>query len=171
LIKVLLRSNFRLRNHLKFMNRLLLSLLYRRSYVAQSMMRLNSVLVIWIISVGQLAAQSPTEIKGPSITWEKSEHDFGEINQGDKVHYTFRFINTGTEPLIITNVEVTCGCTVPKGWPRDPISPGNKGELEVMFNSSGKFGKQNKVVTVVSNAALGNSQVMFSATILEKKPN
>ncbi len=137
----------------------------------KGMMRLSSVLIICFFLVGGLAAQSTSEAKGPAITWEKSEHDFGEINQGDKVHHTFRFINTGTEPLIITNVEVTCGCTVPKGWPRDPINPGYKGELEVLFNSSGKFGKQNKVVTVVSNAALGNSQVMFSATILEKKPN
>jgi Protein of unknown function (DUF1573) len=135
------------------------------------MMRLNSVLISWVFSVTLLAAQSPAEIKGPALAWEKAQHDFGNIYQGDKVHHTFHFVNSGTDPLIITNVEVTCGCTVPKGWPRDPILPGGKGELEVMFNSSGKFGKQNKVVTVVSNATLGNSQVMFSATILEKKPN
>jgi hypothetical protein len=135
------------------------------------MKQLSSVLIIWVISIGQLAAQAPTEIKGPVITWEKSEYDFGDINQGDKVHHTFHFVNTGTEPLIITNVEVTCGCTVPKGWARDPIKPGDKGELEVLFNSAGKFGKQSKVVTVVSNSTLGNSQVIFSATILEKKPN
>jgi hypothetical protein len=135
------------------------------------MMRLTSVLIVCLFSVGLLAAQSPTEIKGPVLTWEKVEHDFGDINQGDKVSHTFKFVNTGTEPLIITNVEVTCGCTVPKGWPRDPIMPGDKGELDVMFNSTGKHGKQTKVVTVVSNATLGNSQVTFSATILEKKPN
>lgn len=134
-------------------------------------MRLNRVLIIYFFSVGALAAQSPVDTKGPVITWEKAQHEFGDINQGDKVHYTFRFVNSGTDPLIITNVEVTCGCTVPKGWPRDPIMPSNKGELEVMFNSAGKFGKQNKVVTVVSNATLGNSQVTFSANILEKKPN
>jgi hypothetical protein len=135
------------------------------------MMRLNRVLIIYFFSIGILVAQNPPDTKGPAITWENPQHEFGDINQGDKVHYTFRFVNSGTDPLIITNVEVTCGCTVPKGWPRDPIMPGDKGELEVMFNSSGKFGKQNKVVTVVSNASLGNSQVMFSATILEKKPN
>jgi Protein of unknown function (DUF1573) len=135
------------------------------------MMWLNRVLIIWLFSINLLAAQSPAEIKGPALTWEKTQHDFGDINQGDKVHHTFKFVNTGTDPLIITNVEVTCGCTVPKGWPRDPILPGDKGELQVMFNSAGKSGKQNKVVTVVSNATLGNSQVTFSANILEKKPN
>ncbi len=116
-------------------------------------------------------AQKIAEMKGPAITWEKNTHEFGDIIQGDKVHHIYKFVNTGSEPLIITNVEVTCGCTIPKGWPRDPIMPGDKGVLEVLFNSSGKFGRQNKVVTVVSNAALGNSQLMFSANILEKKPN
>ncbi len=134
------------------------------------MKRSIGVLVILFIPIGLLLAQSNPEAKGPALTWEKAEHDFGDINQGEKVHHTFKFVNTGTEPLIITNVEVTCGCTVPKGWPRDPIMRGDKGELEVMFNSSGKFGKQNKVVTVVSNAILGNSQVVFAANILEKKP-
>jgi hypothetical protein len=135
------------------------------------MKRAIGVLAILFIPISLLSAQVAPEAKGPALTWEKAEYDFGDINQGDKVQHTFKFVNTGTDPLIITNVEVTCGCTVPKGWPRDPIMPGDKGELEVMFNTSGKFGKQNKVVTVVSNAALGNSQVTFSATILEKKPN
>ena len=127
--------------------------------------------MILLFSAGLVQAQGQLDRKGPAILWEKQQHDFGDIIQGDKVHHTFRFVNTGTDPLIITNVEVTCGCTVPKGWPRDPIMPGSKGELEVLFNSSGKFGKQNKVVTVISNATLGNSEVMFSANVLEKKPN
>lgn len=110
--------------------------------------------------------------KGAAITWEKSMFDFGDIYQGEKVQHVFRFENTGNEPLIITNVEVTCGCTTPRGWPRDPIMPGARAELEVQFNSAGKFGRQNKVVTVVSNAAAGNSQITFSANILEKRaPN
>jgi len=49
--------------------------------------------------------------------------------------------------------------------------PGRKGELDVFFDSTGKLGKQNKVVTVISNAVAGNSQVTFTATVLETKPN
>jgi hypothetical protein len=109
---------------------------------------------------------------GAVITWEKSTHDFGDINEGDKVEHTFKLTNTGTEALVITNVQVTCGCTTPKGWPRDPIAPGKKAEVIVQFNSTGKIGRQNKVVTVISNAAGGNSQITFAATVLEKKtPN
>jgi hypothetical protein len=118
-----------------------------------------------VAGFAQQAAQN-----GPVITFEKKTHDFGDIVQGDKVEETFKFANTGTEPLIITNVQVTCGCTVPKGWPRDPIMPGGKAELTIAFNSAGKLGKQNKVVTVVSNAVNADgAQISFSTNVLEKK--
>jgi hypothetical protein len=106
---------------------------------------------------------------GPELSWEKPTYDFGDIYQGEKVEHTFKFVNSGKEPLVITNVQVTCGCTTPKGWPRDPIMPGGKAELVVLFDSSNKIGRQNKVVTVVSNASGGNSQISFSANVLEKK--
>ena len=117
-------------------------------------------------------AQTSTK-KGAEITWEKSTFDFGDVAQGDKVEHTFKFKNTGNEPLIITNVQVTCGCTTPKGWARDPITPGQPGEITIAFNSLGKFGKQNKVVTVISNAVNPDGgQISFSANVLEKKsPN
>ncbi len=119
---------------------------------------------------GFAQATSTAKATGPVITFDKKVHDFGDIVQGDKVEETFHFTNTGTEPLIITNVQVTCGCTTPKGWPRDPIAPGGKGELTVAFNSAGKMGRQNKVVTVVSNAVNGDgSQISFTTNVLEKK--
>jgi hypothetical protein len=114
-------------------------------------------------------ANAQTVTTGAAITWEKNTHDFGEITEGEKVEHTFKFTNTGTEPLVITNVQVTCGCTTPKGWPRDPIASGKKAELIVQFNSTGKIGRQNKVVTVISNATGGNSQITFTATVLGKK--
>jgi hypothetical protein len=118
----------------------------------------------------QIFAQEQATQNGPVITFEKKTHDFGDIVQGDKVEETFKFANTGSQPLIITNVQVTCGCTVPKGWPRDPIMPGGKAELTVAFNSAGKMGKQSKVVTVVSNAVNADgSQISFTTNVLEKK--
>jgi uncharacterized repeat protein (TIGR01451 family) len=116
-------------------------------------------------------SQTPAQkSNGPVITFEKSTHDFGEMVQGDKVEYTYKFTNTGNEPLLITSVNVQCGCTTPKGWPRDPVAPGAKGELTIAFNSAGKLGMQNKVVTLVSNAtnADGN-KVSFTTNVLEKK--
>jgi hypothetical protein len=126
------------------------------------------ILILIIFSGFNSYAQS-SRTDGAVIAWERSTHDFGDIFQGDKVEHTFRFINTGNKDLVITNVEVTCGCTTPKGWPRDPIPPGEKGELTVAFNSVGKIGKQNKVVTITSNSTGSVNQIMFSATVLEKK--
>lgn len=121
-------------------------------------------------TLGVFAQQANAQKEsGPVITFEKKSHDFGDITQGDKVEETFKFTNTGTEPLIITNVQVTCGCTTPK-WPRDPIPPGGKGEITVGFNSAGKSGRQNKVITVVSNAANSDgSQFTLITNVLEKK--
>ena len=129
------------------------------------------LLLILVLGLAtEIFAQDQPAKKGPVITFEKKTHDFGDIIQGDKVEKTFKFANTGTEPLIITNVEVTCGCTTPKGWPRDPIMPGGKAEVTVAFNSAGKMGKQNKVVTVVSNAVNADgSQISITTNILPKK--
>ena len=105
---------------------------------------------------------------GPVMTFEEEDYDFGDIFQGDKVEHTFAFENTGTEPLIITNVQVTCGCTATK-WPRDPIAPGQKSEITILFNSAGKMGRQNKVITIVSNAANPTNRVKIVTNVLPKK--
>lgn len=128
-------------------------------------------LLFVIAMAGQGFAQATTaKASGPVITFEKKSHDFGDIIQGDKVEETFKFTNTGNEPLIITNVQVTCGCTTPKGYPRDPIAPGGKGEITIGYNSAGRSGRQNKVVTVVSNATNADgAQIMFTANVVEKK--
>ncbi len=128
-------------------------------------------LLLLTILASQFLIAQDKDSSGSTIAWEKKTHDFGDIVEGDKVEFVYKFTNEGSEPLIITNVQVTCGCTTPKGWPRDPIKPGSKGELAVQFNSTGKFGRQNKVVTIVSNAKEGNSQVTFSANVIEKKLN
>ncbi len=125
---------------------------------------------VFVTSLSQ--AQTNSETKGPVISWDVLTYDFGDIIQGDKVSHVFKFKNTGNEALIITNVEVTCGCTTPKGWPRDPIMPEGEGELTVSFNSAGRLGRQNKVVTVTSNSVGQTNQVMISVNVLEKKdPN
>ncbi len=117
----------------------------------------------------QLHAQQAKKelVEGPQITFEESSHDFGDIEQGDKVNYTFKFENSGTEPLILSNVLTTCGCTASK-WPREPIAPGEGGEIEVSFNSAGKMNKQNKVITIVSNAVNSQERVKITTNVLPK---
>lgn len=128
------------------------------------------MIAVLLVSASAVFGQaSVPKQNGPVMTWDKSTHDFGNIVQGDVVEHTFKFTNTGTEPLIITNVQVSCGCTTPKGWPRDPVMPGGTGELTVAFNSTGKMGAQTKPVTIISNA-VNDTRIVFNTVVLDKKP-
>ena len=84
-------------------------------------------------SVSLDQVDSPTN---PKMDFDATEWDFGEIDQGDAVEYAFKFKNSGTDPLIITNAKGSCGCTVPE-WPREPVAPGETGVIDVKFNSKG----------------------------------
>jgi len=117
--------------------------------------------------MGQEAAPLEMEgtLLGARITFEEETHDFGDIYQGDKLEYVYVFENSGTEPLILSNVLTTCGCTA-TDWPHDPIAPGKSGEINVTFDSSGKMGKQNKVITVVSNAINSQERIKLITNVL-----
>ena len=103
-------------------------------------------------SAVQPAAQTAEVPTGPTtdMTFSETEFDFGTITEGEKVSHTYMFKNTGNEPLILSNAKGTCGCTVPK-WPRDPIAPGDTGEITVEFNSKNKRGQKNQKVTITAN--------------------
>lgn len=105
---------------------------------------------------------------GPYITFEETAFDFGDIHQGEKVEHVFAFENSGTAPLIITHVQTTCGCTAPE-WPQEPIMPGKKAEIKVIFDSKGKFGRQNKVISVISNSVAPVNQVKITTNVLPKE--
>jgi len=98
-------------------------------------------------AVNTSAAASPD---AAVLTFKQTSYDFGTIKQGEKVNYDFKFTNTGKTPLIVSNATASCGCTVPE-TPKDPIAPGKEGVIKVVFNSTGKTGKQDKVITVSSN--------------------
>lgn len=86
----------------------------------------------------------------PEIKFEEEVFDFGKITQGEVVSHDFTFTNIGTGNLIISGASGSCGCTVPK-WPKEPVKPGQKGKLNVVFSSEGKKGYQEKTITVVTN--------------------
>jgi hypothetical protein len=86
----------------------------------------------------------------PQVTAEVKEYDFGEIVQGDKVDYTFRFRNTGDELLIIDSVHSSCGCTAAL-LSSTRIAPGDAGEIKTTFDSSNFRNAIHKTITMVSN--------------------
>jgi hypothetical protein len=98
------------------------------------------------------------------MTFEKTSHDFGTIDEGEVVKHTFSFTNTGDVPLVITNAKGSCGCTVPQ-WPRESIAPGESGEIMVQFNSRGRKNNQNKSVTITANTETGTERLTIHANI------
>ncbi|MCB0587386.1 MAG: DUF1573 domain-containing protein [Phaeodactylibacter sp.] len=100
----------------------------------------------------QPAAQQGTVPSGPTtvMSFDETEFDFGTVTEGEKVSHTYKFKNTGEEPLILSNAKGSCGCTVPS-WPREPIPPGGEGVVTVEFNSQNKKGKRNQKVTITAN--------------------
>lgn len=123
------------------------------------------LMAVFISSYGQEVAEE-TEA-GPRIVFIEDAFDFGDIQQGDKVEHTFEFENAGSEPLVLSNVLTTCGCTA-SDWPREPIIPGEMASLKVTFNSAGKMGVQNKIITVVSNAINQRERIRITTNVLPK---
>lgn len=95
----------------------------------------------------------------PKFKFETDTFNFGTIIQGEKVSYTFRFTNVGKGNLIISAANGSCGCTVPE-YPKRPIGEGEKGEINVTFDSEGKSGKQQKTVTIVANT-YPNQKILY----------
>lgn len=91
------------------------------------------------------------------IKFDKTEHDFGKQPQGKPVSYEFVFVNTGTKPLILTDVKASCGCTTPS-WTKEPVMPGKKGTIKAQYNMS-KEGDFRKSITVTT--ADGETIVLY----------
>jgi len=101
----------------------------------------------------------------PIITFEKVNHDFGDVIQGEKVTYNFQFHNTGGTNLLISKVSTSCGCTVGK-YPRELIKPGEGGEIEVTFDTHRRKGIQNKTITVLANTEPNKTMLRIKANVV-----
>ncbi len=104
----------------------------------------------------------------PVFEFETDNHEFGIITEGEKVSYTFKFKNTGNAPLVISNASASCGCTVPE-YTKTPVAPGEEGEVNVTFDSSGKSGMTTKSVTLIANTEPNTKVLKVSADIQSKK--
>ena len=106
-----------------------------------------------------LTANSNAEkVLTPNIEMLETSYNFGEIQQGESVTHDFILKNTGDADLIISAAKGSCGCTVPE-WPKTPIMQGEEAVIKVTFNSANKKGRQNKTVTLVTNA-IPNTKVL-----------
>jgi hypothetical protein len=101
----------------------------------------------------------------PVMEFATMEHDFGTINEGDVVEYTYKFKNTGEAPLIIQSAQGSCGCTV-SDWTKEPVPVGGEGFVTAKFDSKGKPNIQNKTVTVTANTWPKQTVLRFKAMVV-----
>jgi len=101
------------------------------------------------------------------MKFEQRVQKFKKVKAGELLSFDFLFFNTGTEPLIISEVKVSCGCTVPE-FPKAPVMPGESGTIHVTFNTKGKIGYQDRELMVYSNAGNGPAKIRFKGMVDHK---
>lgn len=116
-------------------------------------------IVFFILSFAVFA-----QFQSPSIKWTKTSHEFGEIKQKLPVSYEFEFTNNGKAPLIIAEVEGSCGCTVTE-YSEDPILPGKQGKIKATFDATA-LGKFHKSIKVTANVEGGPEYLYLQGTVV-----
>ena len=113
---------------------------------------MKKLLLICLLAIGFISFSAMQDNKA-EFKFEEETHDFGKVPQGKPVSFVFKFKNIGEEPLIISAVESTCGCTVPNVEPKQgtPIKKGESGSVTLTFNAA-VAAPFNKFVKITSNA-------------------
>jgi len=102
-----------------------------------------------------------------SIAFDSEVYDFGTVNEGEIVEKTFKVTNSGKTDLVITNAKSSCGCTIPV-WPKEPIKPGETGDIKVRFNTNGKPNRQQKSITLTTNTESGREVLTIKGMVTPK---
>jgi hypothetical protein len=105
----------------------------------------------------------------PKMLFKEESYYFGDIPEGPPVTHEFKFTNTGKEPLILSNVRASCGCTTPS-WPKEPILPGKEGSILVTYSTQGRPGTFSKMITITSNADNPNKVIDIKGDVVKADP-
>jgi len=125
----------------------------------------NDVLSPGLVSNPATASSEKSDATLANMTFSNPEQDFGTIVQGESITKVYKFTNESEMDLIISSANGSCGCTIPK-WPKRPIQPGQTGQIEVVFNSAGKKGKQTKKVYITANTYPVNNVIMLKGEVV-----
>jgi hypothetical protein len=100
------------------------------------------------------------------VVFDNNEHDFGELHQGEKAVYVFKFKNTGDADFVISGIEVSCSC-ITVDWSRVPVAPGESGEISIFMDTKDDAGSIAVTVTVLSNAITPKVVLTLNANVIE----
>ena len=126
---------------------------------------MKKIFVITLLLICGMTSAMAQEIK-----FDKLTHNFGTFSEKDPVvSCVFTFTNDGDAPLIINQAVASCGCTVPE-YTKTPIKPGEKGEIKVTYNGTGKFpGHFKKSITVRTNGKVEMTRLYIEGDMTEAK--
>jgi hypothetical protein len=141
----------------------------KRTILTLSIM-LISLLTISTSVQSQSKNTDTTNQNAPVITFDNLVHDYGSIPKGGDGNCVFTFKNTGNEPLVLSNVTTSCGCTIPS-WNKEPILPGKTGVIKVNYTRTNTVGIISKQITVTSNAKNGTIILSIKGTVVENTNN
>jgi hypothetical protein len=134
------------------------------------MKKLLPLLLMFLFSTPFFAGAQAQKSDGPQMAFQEESHDFGTIKEGVIAEYTFKFTNTGTQPLVLMDVRPSCGCTTPD-WSKEPVQPGKTGVIKVKYNSAGRPGKFNKSITITSNIPNETKVLFISGSVTPTQDN
>ncbi len=117
----------------------------------------------------QTTEAKPANPNAAKMAFKEESYNFTEVPEGPQVTHEFKFTNTGKEPLILTNVRASCGCTTPS-WPKEPILPGKDGAILVTYNTQGRPGAFNKSITITSNADAPEKIIYIKGEVVKAEP-
>ena len=111
------------------------------------------------------AAVSTPKVEGAGMIFATETIDYGNVAYNSDGKREFVFTNNGNKPLIITNAQSTCGCTIPN-YPREPIAPGAKGVIGVKYDTSRAGQAFNKTITLTTNAVVPTKTLTIKGNVL-----
>jgi len=126
------------------------------------MNKIRIINIVIVILCGHFCAAQPV------MTMDKNIHHLGFVRQGDTLHFQYKFINSGNQPLVITDTKVECGCTG-VNRPLTPVLPGKQDSIQVVFHTNDAIGRQDRTVTILSNASNSPVVVRFKCVVLKAK--
>lgn len=115
----------------------------------------------------QVATDAANQNPDAHMKFMVEEHNFGTIPEGPSVSYDFEFKNIGKEPIVLSGVQASCGCTTPN-WSKEPILPGKSSKITATYSTQGRPGMFTKTITVNSN--VGSKILKITGTV-EKAPD
>ena len=106
-------------------------------------------------------------MEGAVIEFDTTVCDFGRVYEGETVGWYFKYTNAGNKNLVLVNVSASCGCTTPE-YTKEPLGPGEQGQIKVVFDTNGRTGKQYKTIQVETNGQPSMTQLEIKAEVIRK---